>query len=185
MRCAFVGSNQEFGSFVSIEWLQKTFKNCVFLSFSSCRRTELRNQEVNKRSCLNNSEFACWCFVYFPVFEFVHVPLDWDIIMIMIWLWLWCGYTTKGLFSRFCLFWLFDPLMWQNSLVEMFFFSCWFTLSQVFLLRLSDPFLCCILTFNPAKNAIPKWCTGTKWHIPVAVMRRNRVGGLGWQYGTR
>ena len=36
---------------------------------------------------------------------------------------------------------------------------------------------CCILTFNPAKHAIPKWCTGKKWHIPMAVMRRNRVGG--------
>ena len=31
----------------------------------------------------------------------------------------------------------------------------------------------------------PKWCTGRKWHIPMAVMKRNFVGGLGWQYGTR
>ena len=45
--------------------------------------------------------------------------------------------------------------------------------------------LCCILTFDLAKHAIPKWCTGRKWHIPMAVMGRNRVGGLGWQYGTR
>ena len=45
--------------------------------------------------------------------------------------------------------------------------------------------LCCILTFDPAKNAIPKWCTGRNWHIPMAVMRRNRVGGRGWRYGTR
>ena len=30
---------------------------------------------------------------------------------------------------------------------------------------------CCILTFDPAKHAIPKWCTGRKWHIPMA---RNR-----------
>ena len=37
---------------------------------------------------------------------------------------------------------------------------------------------CCILTFDPAKHAIPKWCTGRKWHIPMAIMRRNRVGGL-------
>ena len=43
---------------------------------------------------------------------------------------------------------------------------------------------CCILTFDPSKHAIPKWCTGRKRHIPMAVMRRNRVGGLGWQYGT-
>ena len=37
---------------------------------------------------------------------------------------------------------------------------------------------CCILTFNPAKHAIPKWCTGRKWHILMAVMRWNRVGRL-------
>ena len=43
--------------------------------------------------------------------------------------------------------------------------------------------ICCILTFDPAKHAIPKWCTGRKWHIPMAVMRRNRVGGLGWNMG--
>ena len=24
---------------------------------------------------------------------------------------------------------------------------------------------CCILPFNPAKHAIPKWCTWRKWHI--------------------
>ena len=32
-------------------------------------------------------------------------------------------------------------------------------------------------TFDPAKNAIPRWCTGRKWHILMAVMRGNRVGG--------
>ena len=32
--------------------------------------------------------------------------------------------------------------------------------------------------FDPAqKNAIPRWCTGRKWHIPMAVRRGNRVGG--------
>ena len=36
---------------------------------------------------------------------------------------------------------------------------------------------CCILAFNPAKNAIPRWCTGRKWHILMAVMRGNCVGG--------
>ena len=36
---------------------------------------------------------------------------------------------------------------------------------------------CCILTFDPAKNAIPRWCTGRKGHILMAVMRGNRVGG--------
>ena len=44
---------------------------------------------------------------------------------------------------------------------------------------------CYILTINPAKYAIPKWCTGWKWHIPMALMRRNHVGGLGLQNGTR
>ena len=42
-----------------------------------------------------------------------------------------------------------------------------------------------MLTFHPAKHAIPKWFTGRKWHIPMAVMRRNRLRGLGWQYGTK
>ena len=37
--------------------------------------------------------------------------------------------------------------------------------------------LCYILTFDPAKNAIPRWYTGRKWHILMAVMRGNRVGG--------
>ena len=36
---------------------------------------------------------------------------------------------------------------------------------------------CCILTFDPAKLAIPRWCTRRKWHIPMAVMRGNHVGG--------
>ena len=45
-------------------------------------------------------------------------------------------------------------------------------------------FFCCILTFDPAKHAIPKWWTRRKWHILMAVMGRNRVGGLGWQYRT-
>ena len=27
---------------------------------------------------------------------------------------------------------------------------------------------CCILTFDPAKYAIQKWCTRRKWHIPMA-----------------
>ena len=37
---------------------------------------------------------------------------------------------------------------------------------------------CYVLTFDPAeKNAIPRWCTGRKWHIPMAVRRGNRVGG--------
>ena len=29
---------------------------------------------------------------------------------------------------------------------------------------------------RPEKNAIPRWCTG-RWHILMAVMRGNRVGG--------
>ena len=35
---------------------------------------------------------------------------------------------------------------------------------------------CCILVFDPAKNAITRWCTGRKWHILMAVMRVNRMG---------
>ena len=35
---------------------------------------------------------------------------------------------------------------------------------------------CCILAFDPAKNATPRWCTGRRWHILMAIMRGNRVG---------
>ena len=35
---------------------------------------------------------------------------------------------------------------------------------------------CCILAFDPAKNAIPRWCTGRRWHILMAVRRGNCVG---------
>ena len=31
--------------------------------------------------------------------------------------------------------------------------------------------------FDSAKNAIPRGCTGRRWHILMAVMRGNRVGG--------
>ena len=30
----------------------------------------------------------------------------------------------------------------------------------------------CVLTFDLAKHAIPKWCTGRKWHIPMASNRK-------------
>ena len=38
-----------------------------------------------------------------------------------------------------------------------------------------------LLYFDPrlGQLAIPRWCTGRKWHIPMAVMRGNRVGLLG------
>ena len=39
--------------------------------------------------------------------------------------------------------------------------------------------ICCILTFGPAKHAIPKWCAGRKWHIPMA-SNRKRSRGLIW-----
>ena len=31
--------------------------------------------------------------------------------------------------------------------------------------------------FDPAKNAIPRWSIRRRWHILMAVMRGNRVGG--------
>ena len=36
---------------------------------------------------------------------------------------------------------------------------------------------CYIFTFDPAKNAIPRWCPGRRWHILMSVMRGNHVGG--------
>ena len=35
-----------------------------------------------------------------------------------------------------------------------------------------NPLCYCILTFDLAKHAIPKWCTGRKWHIPMASNRK-------------
>ena len=59
--------------------IRKTFKNCV--SLSSCRRTELRSQEVNKCSYLNNG-VAC-VFESARVFAYVYVQL----LLISLWLW--------------------------------------------------------------------------------------------------
>ena len=39
------------------------------------------------------------------------------------------------------------------------------------------------LTFGPDKHAIPKWCTGKKWHIPIASNRKKscrRVWLMKW-----
>ena len=36
-------------------------------------------------------------------------------------------------------------------------------------------YICSILTFDPAKHAIPKWCTGRKWHIPMASNRKKSL----------
>ena len=36
---------------------------------------------------------------------------------------------------------------------------------------------CYILTFWPGPKCHSRWCTGRKWHIPMAVRRGNRVGG--------
>ena len=36
---------------------------------------------------------------------------------------------------------------------------------------------CYILTFDPAKNAILRWCTGRRGHILMAVMSGNHVSG--------
>ena len=43
--------------------------------------------------------------------------------------------------------------------------------------------MCCILTFDPAKHAISKWCAGRKWHIPMASNRkrsRRRIWLIKW-----
>ena len=36
-------------------------------------------------------------------------------------------------------------------------------------------YFCCILTFDPAKHAIPKWCTRRKWHIPMPSNRKKSL----------
>ena len=36
---------------------------------------------------------------------------------------------------------------------------------------------CYVLTFWPGQKCHSRWCTGRKWHILMAVMRGNRVGG--------
>ena len=38
---------------------------------------------------------------------------------------------------------------------------------------------CYVLTFDPApKNAIPRWCTGRKWHIPMASNQKRSRGRI-------
>ena len=37
--------------------------------------------------------------------------------------------------------------------------------------------LCYVLTFWPGQKCHSRWCTGRKWHILMAVMRGNLVGG--------
>ena len=37
---------------------------------------------------------------------------------------------------------------------------------------------CYILTFDPADNTISKWCTGRKWHIPMASNRKRSRGRI-------
>ena len=37
--------------------------------------------------------------------------------------------------------------------------------------------ICYVLTFWPGQKCHSRWCTGRKWHILLAVMRGNRVGG--------
>ena len=36
---------------------------------------------------------------------------------------------------------------------------------------------CGVLTFWPGPKCHSRWCTGRKWHIPMAVRRGNRAGG--------
>ena len=47
------------------------------------------------------------------------------------------------------------------------------------LVQLCRDFGCCcyVLTFWPGQKCHSRWHTGRKWHIRMAVMRRNRVGG--------
>ena len=47
-------------------------------------------------------------------------------------------------------------------------------------LTLDNPLSVVFWPFDLAKNAIPKWCTGRRWHILMTVMRGNRVGE-NWQ----
>ena len=40
-------------------------------------------------------------------------------------------------------------------------------------------FKCYVLTFDPAqRNAIPRWCTGRKWHIPMTSNRKRSRGRI-------
>ena len=73
--------------------------------------------------------------------------------------------------------------IWINTIILLamvFFFSRLYLLFPFFPIWafMSPPMTSVIFwPFDPAKNAIPRWCTGTRWHILMAVMRGNRVGG--------
>ena len=109
------------------------------------------------------SSVACWPFTY-GLLNMVELILCLIILRFL-----------PFLEYRFVNEW-FSVGVW-NFCIGYMFLECLFFFSFVY--------PCCILTFDSAKHAISKWCTGRKWHIPMAVMRRTRVGGLGWQYGTR
>ena len=48
--------------------------------------------------------------------------------------------------------------------------------SESFLI-LNSNFYCYALTFWPGQKCHSRWCTGRKWHILMAIMSGNRVGG--------
>ena len=51
-------------------------------------------------------------------------------------------------------------------------------LFQTFEFSLQNQFhFCYVLTYWPGQKCHSRWCTGRKWHIVMAVMRGNRVGG--------
>ena len=61
----------------------------------------------------------------------------------------------------------------QNKLSDLSFFLVFTNWAENFFrifkpLQSSNIYICCILTFDPAKHAISKWCIGRKWHIPMA-----------------
>ena len=57
-----------------------------------------------------------------------------------------------------------------------------FSATQILMTALFKPgVLCPIVIFWPStrpKNAIPRWCTGRKWHIPMASNRKRSRGRI-------
>ena len=87
-------------------------------------------------------------------------------------------------FQLFCVVHrVFDNL--QLTLPATYFYLCWWhdkmmmTFKNQPLDKVYYCYSCYVLTFDPAqRNAIPRWCTGRKWHIPMASNRKRSRGRI-------
>ena len=101
------------------------------------------------------------------------IPMSYIIYVIYIWtLWTFCVPVW------ICLFHIF--ISGYVTVVCVVSGHCNQSFSSLFyvIFESSYWYICCILTFDPAKHAISKWCAGRKWHIPIASNRKRSRGRI-------